>query len=163
MKKLPWPNWVVVLAQLPLKSWKFESLISFNGGHIIYVPYTMAISVTPTVVFAWGFGCSSSVNGFQVICQSRIWYICLKSHPLLNILECTGPGGYTSFMFHLTTTCCKIHHCHKRILIWSNFPPFMPIQSFCKIICHTNFGQNLMVLPFKWNLFERTERKHRSV
>ena len=44
-------NWVAVLAQLPLKSWKFESFISFNWGHIIYAPYTMTIGVTPTVAF----------------------------------------------------------------------------------------------------------------
>ena len=69
-----------------------------------------------------------------------------------------------SFMFHLTTACCKIHHCPKRSLkvlmavICSNFPPFFPIQSYGKIICHTNFAQNPIVLPSKWNFFERTER-----
>ena len=119
----------------------------------------------------WCYSSSSICVGVQLFLQCK-WFpgnlsiknvVYLLSHPLLNMLECTGPGGYTSFMFHLTTTSCKIHHCHKRILIWSNFSPFMPIQSFCKIICQTNFGQNFTVLPFKWNLFERTERKHRSV
>ena len=40
-------------------------------------------------------------------------------------------------------------------VICSNFSPFIPVQSYGKIICQTNFGQNLVVLPFKWNLFER--------